>query len=174
MQGSNWDILDSERLQEKGTSTTTWKQYTQTNWTEGNLDQRSVCNMGTKLNCAKMCRMPFLIKPTFSILLMFTNMIFHFGLPTIKRYTALKERHYLFPRSPLQTNSQMVQVWDKKSTGKNEVWNVCAVKQGIFSSRYLLNHPSLMLNCGSWHCWLKREKQRKIPTKVHINKGTIS
>lgn len=78
MQESNWDILDSEKLQGKGISTTTWNQHTQANWREGNLDQSSVCNMGIKLNCAKMCSVPFLIKHIFSIWLTFTNVILHF------------------------------------------------------------------------------------------------
>lgn len=83
MQKSNWDILDSERQQGKGTSTTTWNQYTQADWTEGN-NQSSAFNTGIKLNCAKMCCRPFLIKHTFSILLTFTNMILHFGFANNK------------------------------------------------------------------------------------------
>lgn len=101
MQESNWDILDSERLQGKGISTTTWNQYTQANWIEGNLDQNSVCNMVIKLNCAKMCSVPFLIKHTFSILLTFTNVVVHFGFANDKMVNVMKERHCLFPRSSL-------------------------------------------------------------------------
>lgn len=111
MQESNWDILDSERQQGKGISTTTWNLYTQANWTEGNLDQSGVCNMGIKLNCAKMCSMPLLIKHTFSVLLTFTNV--HFGFANNKMVNGTEGETLPFSQEltwPIQTNSQLVQI----------------------------------------------------------------
>lgn len=161
MQESNWDSINM----------TTWNQYTPENWIKGNLDQSSVCNMGIKLECARICSMPFPIKHTFSILLTFINMILHFGFANSKIVNSTEGETLPFFQNltwPLQTNSQLVQVYGKKkNTGEKKVWNVHAVKQGIYSSRYVLNHPSLMLNYGSWHCWLKIEKRENTN-----NKGT--
>lgn len=108
MQETNWDILDSERRQGKSISMTTWKQYIQGNWIEGNLDQSSVCNTGTKLNCAKMCSMPFQIKHSFSILLTFTNVILHFGFANNKMISSTEGGTLPFSQEltwPLQTKS---------------------------------------------------------------------
>lgn len=180
MQESKWNILDSKRQQGNGISTTTWNLYTEANWIEGNLDQSSVCNMGIiKLNCAKMCSMRFLIKHTFSILLTFTNVILHFGFANNKMVNGTEGETLPFSQElpwPLQTNSQLVQVYGKKrkSTGENKAWNVHAVKQGIFSSRYLLNCLSLMLNCGSWHCWLREKNKGKHQWRYTLTKCLLA